>query len=80
MNLIVSGSGTLCPVIVHRHDMDRLPPMNQIIGHIKIPVCVDSANIVFAVVFHYAGIRHSRKYRILDVLRKQAAAASKSEW
>ena len=54
--------------------------MNQVIGHIEIPVCTDPANIVFAVVFHYAGIRHSRKYRILDVLRKQSAATGKSEW
>ena len=80
MNLVISGSAASGPVIVHGYDMDRFPPMNQVIGHIEIPVCTDPANIVFAVVFHYAGIRHSRKYRILDVLRKQSAATGKSEW
>ena len=80
MNLVISGSAASGPVIVHGYNMDRFPPMNQVIRHIEIPVCTDPANIIFAIIFHYAGIRHSRKYRILDVLRKQSAATGKSEW
>lgn len=79
MNLVISAPLPL----VQSLSMDTTWigfPMNQVIGHIEIPVCTDPANIVFAVVFHYAGIRHSRKYRILDVLRKQSAATGKSEW
>jgi hypothetical protein len=53
--------------------------MNQIIRHIEIAVCENPADVIFSVVLQHSGIRHSGKYRILDILCGRNAATSEGE-
>ena len=80
MDLVIACSTAPAPIVIHIYHMDRLTPMNQVIGYIKVPIRKNSADVVLAIILHRTGIGYSRKYRILDVLREQSAAASKGKW